>query len=160
MKIELQHVDINKILYENYLYKRALMFPLRHFDSNSFNKKEIIRITNIIVDATTTFGILEIQISLTNFGAHENTYTIMIDDCSEFTQMKAEKQIILRPNKEKTFLFKLQYPAIPETKKQKCNGNVFLLLYSHFLYDIFAHKNLFTIDSLFFPHILFYFTLQ
>lgn len=132
MKIELQHVDINKILYENYLYKRALMFPLRYFDSNSFNKKEIVRITNIIVDATTI--LLEIQISLTNFGAHENTYTIMIDDCSEFTQIKAEKQIILRPNKEKTFLFKLQHPAILETKKQKCNGNVFLLLHSHFLY--------------------------
>lgn len=106
------------------MYKRALMFPLlRHFDSNSNNKNEIVRITNVIVDAT-IFGILEIQISLTNFGAHENTYTIMIDDCSEFTQIKAEKQIILRPNKEKTFLFKLQHPEVLETKKQKCNGNV------------------------------------
>lgn len=100
-----------------------------HSTPPSIHERQHVRITTIFIDAT-IYALLQIRVFLTNFGTIQTNFTVMIDDYTHsniFAKSDVlEREVILRPNKEKMVEFNARHSIIHDNMKKqiKCSGRI------------------------------------
>lgn len=126
------NIDSSAVVYQKNKthIKNTIQVSIHHHSTpihsgNNERERQHVRITNIFIDGT-IYALLIIRVFLTNYGTKETNFTVMIDDFTRSNilgKIDVEREIILRPNKEKMVEFGLRHSIIHDNMRQiKCSG--------------------------------------